>query len=326
MKKIFIHTIRLFLISSLGLLTTQCTDTPDGFPAGEIPDAGPDITVTPVEDPFAIIPKELWGQPTLTKFPMGHSGTPGSTDMPDQFPGHDVRLTKHYAMMKHEVTVAQYRQFVEANPGKVKMPEEPFWGWSDWEGRSRENFPIVNVTYKEAKAFAEWLGGRLPTEAEWEAAARGTTNLKYSCSDEAKKGAWFYNNSIDTVKVVTNSDGTERVMTGWMAHEVGRNKDKNTSPYNEYGLADMCGNVMEWCSDWYGADYYQACADRIQNEGLEAIEDPQGPATGQFKVLRGGSWYQAEYVCTVFTRQRLYPGTRSEEVGFRVVLEIEKPL
>uniref|UniRef100_UPI002579576F formylglycine-generating enzyme family protein n=1 Tax=Proteiniphilum sp. UBA5375 TaxID=1947278 RepID=UPI002579576F len=179
-----------------------------------------------------------------------------------------------------------------------------------------ENYPIVGITWKEAAAFAQWLGGRLPTEAEWEYAARVPNdpkgNLLFSSQNEknAKKAGWIYDNSSADIKTVVNSRGETVVFNGWMAHSVA----SMSSGKNLFGIYDMCGNVMEWCSDWYGENYY--------TESGENIENPQGPLNGIYKILRGGSWFSPQYMSNVYVRLYMAPGTRSEEIGFRVVMDI----
>ena len=156
-----------------------------------------------------------------------------------------------YCIYVNDVTVAQYRKFCAAT-GK-QMPAMPEWGWQD-------DYPIVNVNWNDAKAYADWAGVSLPTEAQWEKAARGTDGRLFP-----------WGNTWDTTKCCNSfwsSPGS--------AAPVG-NFPAGASPY---GMLDMAGNAFQWCADWYDANYYQHAPSR----------NPTGPATGTVRVLRGGSW------------------------------------
>jgi formylglycine-generating enzyme required for sulfatase activity len=152
-----------------------------------------------------------------------------------------------YWMYKYEVTVAQYEKFC-SETGKL-MATAPKWGWID-------SHPIVNVSWNDAVDYAKWAGGSLPTEAQWEKAARGMDGREYP-----------WGNQWDGSKCNNSGNGTQPV--GSYAAGV--------SPY---GCMDMAGNVMEWCSDWYGDHYYKSAPSR----------NPSGPADGSYRVLRGGCW------------------------------------
>ena len=191
-----------------------------------------------------------------------------------------------FSMSRYEVTVGEYKTFCTAT-GRA-MPEAPDWGWQD-------KHPMVYVTYNDAVSYCNWLGEkfggdwRLPTEAEWEYAARGgnkSNKYTYAGGDELEKVAWFEDNA------------------GEQTQAVGRKKA------NELGIYDMSGNVWEWCKDWYGKDYYKT----------SPATNPKGPTNGENRVLRGGSWYYGATDCRVANRDASAPSNRNRGSGFRVVL------
>jgi formylglycine-generating enzyme required for sulfatase activity len=237
---------------------------------------------------------------------MGSKNSDGLADIDEQ-KEHNVNLTT-FEISKFEVTVWEWKQFIKAN--KMKMPSKPTWGWQD-------NHPINGVTWNEAIAYCNWLskkeklqpvyskkgpnficnfkanGYRLPTEAEWEFAAKGGTlskGFKYSGSNSLDDIAWHKGNSTGT------------------PHTIG------TKLPNELGLYDMSGNVWEWCWDWYNKDFYK----------LEKGDNPRGPEMGNRRSVRGGSWdSQANYVRPA-NRISTEPNKTHEFYGFRVAKSIIK--
>ena len=136
----------------------------------------------------------------------------------------------------------------------------------------------------------------MPTEAEWEFAARGGNNsngYQYSGSNTIDDVAWYWNNSINLSNDISSERGT---------HIVG------TKAYNELGIYDMSGNVYEWCSDWYGSSYYSS----------SQVTDPQGPISGSYRVWRGGCWNGYAKYCQSGFRNNNYPTESSYDYGFRI--------
>ncbi|MCU4162882.1 SUMF1/EgtB/PvdO family nonheme iron enzyme [Carboxylicivirga caseinilyticus] len=193
----------------------------------------------------------------------------------DQKPKHQVQVSS-FQMDAYEVTVEEYRRFCKING--LKMPTEPSKGWS-------ANQPIVNISWNEAMRYAQWVGKRLPTEAEWEYAAKGgrvSKSYKYSGSDIANQVAWYNTSSIHTIK------------------------SKNP---NELGLYDMSGNVWEWCYDFYDAEFYKN----------SSSNNPLGPQSGDKKIIRGGGYKSPTRELQVKHRGAEKPQKRSVEIGFRCV-------
>ena len=195
----------------------------------------------------------------------------------DEQPVHRVYIDAFY-IDETEVTCRRYAKFLKETgypPHKLWNPEY-----------DRPEDPVVGVSLQDAMAFAIWAGKRLPTEAEWEKAARGgLVGKKYSWGDVLDKGKANY-----------DSFGAMPV--------------KSFAP-NGYGLYDMTGNVWEWCSDWYSPDYYRHSPER----------NPLGPVYGTEKVIRGGCWScSSPELLTVSNRVKKNPDDRSFDTGFRCVM------
>ncbi|MCB0545804.1 MAG: formylglycine-generating enzyme family protein, partial [Saprospiraceae bacterium] len=165
-----------------------------------------------------------------------------------------------------------------------------------------ENRPVENVSWDDVQEFLKKLNSltkqdyRLPTEAEWEFAARGGKHSEeylYAGSDKLKQVGWYN----------ANSNGE--------THEVGQKLG------NELGLYDMSGNVYEWCYDWYNEKYYEEC----YKKGV--VEDPQGPVQGYGRVVRGGSYFLSAQDCRAAYRIIFGPANRNSVIGFRLALSLQ---
>ncbi|MGO8670530.1 MAG: formylglycine-generating enzyme family protein, partial [Capsulimonadaceae bacterium] len=206
--------------------------------------------------------------------PVGHG---------DEAPAHKVMLDGYY-IYKNLVTVAMYKKFCDAM--HRPMPDPPSWGWDD------TSYPIVNVSWDDAKDYCRWAGTSLPTEAQWEKAARGGDARTYPWGD-----SWNPENCRYLRSYSDPNKGPS---------EVG-SFSAGASPY---GVMDMAGNVWEWCEDWYDDLYYAHSPER----------NPTGAASGMDHSLRGGSWHEIdtnEFRCT--TRFHDAPGGGNFMYGFRCV-------
>lgn len=202
-----------------------------------------------------------------------------------ELPVHQVNVPD-FEMSKTEVTVAQYRACVDA--GECSTPDTGYD--CNWNVSGRENHPINCVDWNQAKAFSTWAGGRLPTEAEWEYAARS----------EGQAQTYPWGNAQATCDYAVMDDG---------GYGCGRDRTwpvcSKTRGNTEQGLCDMAGNVWEWVADYY-ADYNSTPCD-----GTEQM-------SGSERVNRGGSWYNYASYLLATNRSRNDPGVRNYYLGFRV--------
>jgi formylglycine-generating enzyme required for sulfatase activity len=212
------------------------------------------------------------------EFLMGSAKDQGD---PSERPQRRV-FVSDFLMDKTEVTWRQFRKFHEATG--APFPPTPLWG-------TPGDYPVSSVLYDDAKAYCEWVGGRLPTEAEWEKADRGTDGREYPWGNE-----W------DQDRCNSIQGGTHR------PEGAGAFPDCVTP----YGLVDMPGSVWEWCADWYADGYPEGPA-----------RDPKGPATGSGRVLRGGSWLsQPPWLRAAYRYKAGDPTWRNVHYGFRCVQSV----
>lgn len=196
----------------------------------------------------------------------------GSKAAEDETP-HTVHLSA-FTIDKFEVTQEQFEKVMGNNP-------------SDFNGK---NLPVEQVTWYEARDYCKAVGKRLPTEAEWEKAARGGTQTIYTWGDAIDSDhAWYWDNSKRST------------------HSVGIRKP------NTLGLYDMSGNVWEWVGDYYGDTYYQ----------FSPKENPQGPFTGKYRVIRGGSWRDLPDFLRTTRRNYDLPAGRFNHIGFRCAQSVD---
>ena len=215
------------------------------------------------------------------EFMMGATAEQGDDAWDDEKPAHRVSLDSYY-IGETQVTQALWKAVMGENPSR----------------RKDDNLPVETISWNNCQEFIQKLNqltGRtfaLPTEAQWEFAARGgnsSRGYKYAGSNDLSEVAWFGDN------------------WGGETHSVAQKKP------NELGLYDMSGNVWEWCNDWYDSNYYQSSPEC----------NPQGPTSGDFRVLRGGSWDIGAGGCRVSDRVNCYPGDRLKDVGMRLLLSLQ---
>ncbi len=251
--------------------------------------------------------------------------------MTQEGPQHEVRITKPFYMGVHEVTVGQFRVFVQETKYKTQAEKEggafripialprKMDGNTNWLNPAFEQddqHPVVCVSWYDAKEFCAWLSKkegktyRLPTEAEWEYACRAGTTTRYCCGNDDHGLRDFANL------------GDESILQEWpgFKHPYAMMPWNDAYPFtapvggfqaNAFGLHDMHGNVWEWVADWYADDYY----------AKSPKQDPQGPESGSSRVARGGSWFEPAWNSRSALRTRPPPSNRANNVGFRVVLD-----
>jgi formylglycine-generating enzyme len=262
-------------------------------------------------------------------------------ELGDEAPVHRVRITQAFYLGQFEVSVGQFRKFIEASgytpesmadgtggygynanydstqsvSGDAFEGRDPKYSWRNPGFDQGDNHPVVNITWNDAVALAKWLSEkegvkyRLPTEAEWEYACRAGTRTRYASGDNPE--------SLLKVANVFDFDAKEYWLR-WEKFAVsGQDGFAFTSPVgsfasNAWGLYDMHGNVWEWVSDWYVDDYY----------ARSPVDNPQGPADGSVRVRRGGSWHTWALYARSSYRNWISPNSRYTLVGMRLVREV----
>jgi formylglycine-generating enzyme required for sulfatase activity len=245
--------------------------------------------ISPIDMEFARVPKG--------PFLMGSK--PGNPlAWPNEIPQHTVVISRDYWIGCTPVTNAQFEVFIEATQSRHDWID----GWQD-----KLEHPVVNITWEEAAGFCEWLNTsilvglpdglhfRLPTEAEWEKAARGQFGREWPWGNE------FVPEYCNTAE---NGPGETTPAGSYAPYGV--------SPYT---VADMAGNVWEWCADWYCEELYS-----VRVEQGDPVVDPVGPLEGQYRVLRGGSFFDLSRAARCAFRHRPYPDHFGWNGGFRVAI------
>jgi formylglycine-generating enzyme required for sulfatase activity len=252
----------------------------------------------------------------------------GSFRMGDNFgdgedrerPVHTVELDAFY-IGKYEVTNGEFRKFRD-DPGYddpkywpnghvVPKDQIPYWTQAQNHGGgtpNSDNYPVLGVNWDAATAYCNWVSAksgkkyRLPTEAEWEKAARGTDQRRFPWGNQIDRSYANYTGAqkFDTGQLVGFYDGSKR--GDLQTHS-------NASPY---GAFDMAGNVMEWCQDWYSRSYYS----------VSPKKNPKGPEKGAYKVLRGGTFFMDPAEIRTYARTAAWPSFQSHRmIGFRAARE-----
>ena len=229
--------------------------------------------------------------------------TMGSTDgLPNERPEHRVVLDAFF-IDQYEVTLSLYRRFLES--GKHEPPPT----WDDEAATTVGDRPATGMKWESAAAYCQWAGKRLPTEAEWEKAARGTDGRRYPWGDmqpfvdiaNYNRGMWV-NAAITLVAVTSGLEGMS------VRHGL---KEGGKSPF---GLFHMAGNAAEWVADWYGRDYYEKTPE----------QNPAGPGTGDKRVIRGGSWVDLPAALRVTARFSAEADYEDRTIGFRCAMNVAK--
>jgi formylglycine-generating enzyme required for sulfatase activity len=245
---------------------------------------------------------------------------PGGTELmgnesgnEDARPAHPVALSPYY-IDKFETSVAQYERFIAAMAHRVPQPDDPSHG-SQWEGRAakkeKAGMPVVYVNWHDARAYAQWAGKSLPTEAQWERAARGGFDPDYPQSLDPAFDRHVNARPGEDSKFRSQNSGSAR-----SGGDLGQLVSVYSFPtaLTPFGCQNMLGNVAEWCRDWHDPTYYAS----------GPADDPLGPDQGDKRVVRGGSWQTSLHLLGPAVRDAEKPAVRSAAIGFRCVLNLPK--
>ena len=245
----------------------------------------------------------LWAGAASPDYPLGtpRVSVPAGTFLMGSDSGAADERPVHYvagsafAMDRYEVSNARYTACVEAGVCSTPALTSSFTRPEYFGNHAFADYPVIHISWSQADAFCAWAGGRLPSEAEWERAARGTADARvFPWGDEAP-------------------DCTRANFGGCVGDtdRVGR-RPAGQSPY---GAFDMAGNVWGWVADWYDAGYYR----------MSPSQDPTGPASGTLKVMRGGCWVSGVSSLRTTCRKASLPDAWAPNVGFRCVYPEAQP-
>jgi formylglycine-generating enzyme required for sulfatase activity len=205
----------------------------------------------------------------------------------DEQPVHRISVRAFY-LDTYEVTVSRYAEFLTS-----QKPDSPF-KWNEATGGAHENKPVIGVNWYDARDYCRWVGKRLPTEAEWEMAARGTEGRIYPWGD------------VHPTKGHANAG-----QAIWRGYETLTNIGRYQLGKTPDGLYDMAGNLWEWVADWYDPSYYH----------FSPSDNPRGPSAGPLRALRGGAWNNDSKAIRSTNRAAYAPDARRNDVGFRCARE-----
>jgi serine/threonine-protein kinase len=247
---------------------------------------------TPAPAPLTAVPgstprageEHVIGGAAMVYVPAGEF-TMGGNDYGSEEPPHTVYLDAFW-IDKYEVTNALYKKCVDAGKCQPPLPVKSYTRDSYYGDLQYDNYPVIYVSWNDASAYCAWVGKHLLTEAEWEKAARGTDGRTFP-----------WGNTFDK-NLLNSSEGGKGNTTAVGSYPAGA---------SAYGALDMAGNVCEWVADWYDSNYYTN----------SPRNNPKGPSSGQYKVLRGGAWNDFQVGARAAYRNSYVPDTRFNNVGFR---------
>jgi sulfatase modifying factor 1 len=324
--------MHLFRTMTIGMITLACWGFvfPPSVALAIGPNPPPEIRTNSIGMKLALIP--------AGEFLMGAPASDADAGK-DEFPQHRVKISRPFHMGIHEVSVDQFRAFVDATGHKTSAETEPSSGfdpetltfrynqpgfhWRHLGWPQTGDHPVLNVTWFDATAFCDWLSKkegrtyRLPTEAEWEYACRAGTEARYIRGlsiDHLRPIANLQDKSLAGKKPRFSNSEASSYLTRPVPWDDGYPFSAPAGSFkpNGFGLHDMLGNAAEWCQDWYGADYY----------GHAPAANPPGPEKGEGRVVRGGAFLHQARHCRVTMRTSGTPTYHNYIIGFRVILEV----